>query len=178
MKKLLLAALLLGTSVLAHNSHHNNRNDHNNRYGKVHYQKNHHNKRKQHFVKVSHSRPMYENVVTYRVCRPQHRDHRIDRHNGAIVGGVIGGLIGNRVATKHKPLHTVGGAVTGAIIGTQLTRHQLRPSKRCKHVEKRLTGYKNIAYWHGKKIVRISDRPLRKIRIERKQHSRGYAKRY
>ncbi len=175
MKKLLLAALLLGTSVLAHNSHQNNRHD---RYGEVHYQKNHHNKRKQQFVKVSHSRPMYETVATYRECRPHHRDHRMDRHNGAIVGGVIGALIGNRVASDHKPLHTIGGAVTGAIIGAQLTRHQLRPTQRCKHVEKRLTGYKNIAYWHGKKIVRISERPLRKIRIERKQHSRGYAKRY
>lgn len=163
---------------MANNSHNNNRNEHNNRYAKVHYQNNHHNRQKHHFVKVSHSRPMYENVVTYRECRSHHSDHRTDRHNGAIVGGVIGGLIGNRVASNHKPLHTVGGAVTGAIIGSQLTRHQHRPSKRCKHVEKRLTGYKNIAYWHGKKIVRISDRPLRKIRIDKKRHDRGYAKRY
>lgn len=171
MKKLLLAVLLLGTSVLAHNSHQNKRYD---RYSEVHYQKNHHNRQKRHSVKVSHSRPIYEKIVTYRECHPHQNVHITSRHNGAIIGG----FIGNRVASNNKPLHTVGGAVTGAIIGSKLTRHQLRPSKRCKHIEKRLTGYKNIVYWHGKKIVRISERPLRKIRIDRERHNQGYTRRY
>ena len=173
MKKLLLALLLTATSVLAHNSQHDNHDNHD-RYGDVQYENRQHNRQKRHFVKVSHSRPIYKKVVTYKECRHSHTQ----QHNGAIVGAVVGGLIGNRVASDHKPLHTVGGAVTGAIIGAQLNRHPSRSSKHCKHVEQRLSGYKNIAYWRGEKIVRISDRPLKRIRIDRKLHGRGYAKRY
>lgn len=56
-----------------------------------------------------------------------------------------------------------------------VNRHH-RHSKHCKHVEQRLTGYKNIAYWRGEKIVRFSDRPLRKIRVIYKRHILGYAR--
>ena len=57
-----------------------------------------------------------------------------------------------------------------------LNRHH-RHSKHCREVEQRLVGYKNIAYWHGKKIVRVSDRPLSVIRVHRKRHNLSYAKR-
>jgi len=39
------------------------------------------------------------------------------------------------------------------------------------HVKRHLVGYKNIAYWHGQKITRISDRPLHKIRIKHQRHT-------
>ena len=177
MKKLLLAALLLGMSAMAHSSLNYNHNAQD-RYNDVRPSHHMHQKRKQHFVKVVRSKPIYKEVITYRECRPHHKKYRRDGHQGAIIGGVVGGMIGNRVASKHRVQHTIGGAVTGAIIGATLNKHRQRPVKYCEHVERRLVGYKNIAYWHGKKIVRISDRPLRKIRIDRKHHGRGYARRY
>ncbi|MGB6020633.1 MAG: glycine zipper 2TM domain-containing protein [Sulfurimonadaceae bacterium] len=182
MKTLLLAvALLLGTSAMANSSHNYYQNDHN-RYSEVQPTQKINKKSKHHFVKVLHSRPIYEEVVTYRECRPNHNKHQIDGHKGAIIGGVVGGIIGSRVASKHKLPHTIGGAVTGAIIGATLNRHRQRPAPYCEHVEQRLVGYENIAYWGGRKIVRISERPLQRIRIDRKNgrhpNDLRYAKRY
>ena len=57
----------------------------------------------------------------------------------------------------------IGGAVAGAIIGSALGSRHERP--RCKYVETKLVGYRNIAYWRGEKIMEISERPLRRIRV-------------
>lgn len=178
MKKLLLAVtLLLSTATMAHSSHNYSHNDHN-RYSEVQPAHNIHKKKNHRLVKVVHSRPIYKEVITYRECRPNRNEHQIDGHKAAIIGGVVGGIIGNRVSSKHKVPHTIGGAVTGAVIGATLNKHRQREPKYCKHVEQRLVGYKNVAYWHGKKIVSISDRPLRKIRVDNRGNERRYAKRY
>ena len=73
---------------------------------------------------------------------------------------------------RRHLLHMPKGPVHGIV-----NRHH-RHSKHCREVEQRLVGYKNIAYWHGKKIVRISERPLSMIRIDRKRHNLSYAKRH
>ena len=118
-----------------------------------------------HYVDVVSSTPIYEEVVTYRSCRRMdHGDAYASHHEGALIGG---GIVGHHLDTRH-PLHTtVGGAVAGAIIGSKLAEAQERHlhTQQCKVVETRLSGYRNIAYWRGKTIVEISDRPLRRIRV-------------
>ncbi len=130
--------------------------------------------KKPRFVKVVRSKPIYKEVVTYRECRPpaRYRHPTTHSHEGALIGGLIGGIIGHNLDTDNKGPATVGGAVAGAIIGSKLAtgqeRHYERPM--CKHIETQLVGYKNIAYWRGEKIVKISDRPLRQIRIHPKRY--------
>ncbi|MDA3947326.1 MAG: hypothetical protein PF439_11675 [Helicobacteraceae bacterium] len=172
MKTLLLAvALILSTSAIANGTHNGYQNK-NGRYNDVHAVHNIYKKKNRRFVKVAESRPIYKEVITYREC---HNDpHRIERHEGALIGGIVGGIIGNNLASKHKLPHTIGGAVTGAIIGANLNRHRQRRAQYCEYAEQQLVGYKNIAYWRGKKIVRISDKPLHKIHVDRKKRDNDH----
>lgn len=125
------------------------------------------------YVKVVRSVPIYEEVVTYRECRSTHRRDRAHTHEGALIGGLIGGIIGSRMDEEHRPGSAIGGAVAGAIIGSAIASSQhKRP--RCKYVETRLNGYRNIAYWQGEKIVEISERPLRRIRVDLPRRHRRY----
>jgi len=116
------------------------------------------------YAQVVRSEPIYKEIVTYRECRPASRRHSTRSHEGALIGGLIGGIIGSNMNRDNDARGTIGGAVAGAIIGSALTSRQERP--RCKYVETKLVGYRNIAYWHGRKIVEISDRPLRRIRVK------------
>ena len=88
---------------------------------------------KQIFVEVVRSEPIYEEVVSYRDCRPAYHRDRARTHEGALIGGLIGGIIGSQIDEEHRPGSAIGGAVAGAIIGSAMTSQPKRP--RCKHVE-------------------------------------------
>lgn len=120
----------------------------------------HHERR---FVKVVKSRPLYEEVVVYEACAPR-RSGGLSRQ-GAVIGAVVGALVGERMGERHKVPHIIGGAVTGGVIGSAIGRRGEPGQRYCKKTERRLVGYKNIAYWHGKKIVEVSRRPLKRIAV-------------
>ncbi len=171
MKKfIVLLMIILGTSVMAYGNH-----SYDYRYDRgyddgcrdAHRYEKHHVRKKACYVKVVRSKPIYREVVTYRECRTSRHHYNTHNHDGALIGGLIGGIIGHNMDTRHRAPSTIGGAVVGAIIGSKLSHLDGTPPL-CKHVETQLVGYKNIAYWHGEKIVRISDEPLRRIRIGRK----------
>lgn len=105
---------------------------------------------------------------------PQHMHKKGKRHYVKVVHS---SPIYKEVITYRECRHTRMDQHRGALIGGTLGRHRLHPPKYCEQVQQRIVGYKNIAYWHGRKIVRISERPLRKILIERNERHR-YAKRY
>lgn len=52
--------------------------------------------------------------------------------------------------------------------------HPQRSKSRCHYIDKQLVGYKNIAYWHGQRVVRISQRPLRHIVPDRREQTVTY----
>lgn len=121
---------------------------------------------KSRFVPVVKSEPIYEEVVTYRRCRVHGSAYpEAYHHQGALIGGLIGGIIGHNLDTHNRGPATVGGAVAGAIIGSHIARNRHSDITQCRHIETQIVGYRNIAYWHGGKIVEISERPLHRIRI-------------
>ncbi len=63
---------------------------------------------------------------------------------------------------SHPDLHHRN---RGALIGSTISVHPQRPQRYCQYTEQRLVGYRNIAYWHGKKITQFSEKPLRKIAV-------------
>ena len=46
------------------------------------------------------------------------------------------------------------------------------------YARRHVVAYKNIAFWHGQKITRISDRPLRKFKVKDQRHNRNYNTRH
>ncbi|MDX1296094.1 MAG: glycine zipper 2TM domain-containing protein [Sulfurimonadaceae bacterium] len=159
----IILTLLLSTTLFAHDDY---RYGYDHGYTDGYYEGRNYKIKKRRFVKVIESIPIYEDVVTYKKCRPHRRHGHVHSPEGALLGGLIGGIIGHHIDSDHRVHTTIGGAVAGAIIGSKIgpTHHY----RKCKQVETRLVGYKNIAYWRGEKIVRISDVPLRKIRIGRR----------
>ena len=119
--------------------------------------------------------------VTYYEETQEYYD-RGDATAAGIIGGVAGGILGHQIvhSRRAKGAATIGGAILGTLAGQNMARrpHYRRPA-RTQHVryesrrecttryeEKRVRefrGYKNIAWYKGKKIVKYSDRPLKKI---------------
>ncbi len=105
-----------------------------------------------------------------------------DTTAAAIIGGVAGGILGHQVvhSKKAKGAATIGGAILGTLAGQNMaaggayaqpprrayTRYESR--RRCttryhkKHVRE-FRGYRNVARYKGRKIVKYSDRPLKRI---------------
>ena len=102
-----------------------------------------------------------------------------------ILGGAIGGVLGHQVGKgRGKTAATIGGAVLGSILGGNMgnrqREHRHRRStpprqyenKRVCHTRyeersnREFVGYKNVGYYHGKKIEKISDRRLSQIPLE------------
>jgi len=99
---------------------------------------------------------------------------------GSIVGGALGGVIGHQIgAGKGNDVATVGGAILGTIVGgntigtnqQQYNQPQYQTRKNCvtKYREgvrqKTFVGYKNTAYYKGKKIVKYSNEKLTSIPV-------------
>jgi len=142
-------------------------------------------------AKVTHSKPIYKTVIKrapYQECWdeevPVRRyDNSYEKNSnplGIIIGSVAGGIIGHQVGKgRGKDFATVGGALIGTVVGHNLSQrgHKRRNSyrdydtvQRCetkytKSSMEKFVGYKNIAYYNGKKIVKRSQRKLRYIPI-------------
>jgi len=142
-------------------------------------------------ARVIKSKPIYKTItkrVPYQECwnesvpvqRYNSRYQRDENPLGVLIGSVAGGIIGNQVGGgRGKTVATVGGALIGGMVGHNLSRrsHQRRDSytsyeerKRCvtrynDTQEEKFVGYKNVANYKGRKIVRISQRRLRYIPI-------------
>ena len=139
-------------------------------------------------VKVKNTKPVYKTIikkVPHQECwdesvpvRRNHRNYNSDYPIGTIIGGVAGGVIGHQVGGgRGKDLATVGGAIIGSIVGHNISKNQRRDSYRTYETrqkcvtkynesnEERFIGYKNIGYYKGQKITKISDRRLRYIPV-------------
>lgn len=143
-------------------------------------------------VRVIKSKPIYKTVtkrVPYQECWDEevpvrrNYNHYSDSHNplGTLIGGIAGGVIGHQVGKgRGKDIATVGGALIGTMVGHNLSRrgHNNRDSyttyetrQRCstryhKSTEEKFIGYKNIARYKGRKIVKISHRKLHYIPVD------------
>ena len=135
-------------------------------------------------VRVIKSSPEYRTVTTrtpYQECWdeqvPVSSDNSANDNIGALIGGVAGGILGHQVGGgSGKTAATVGGAIIGTLVGKNLSQGQnsgtttYRTQKKCvtKYDERsseKFVGYKNIANYRGKTIVKYSDRPLHRIRL-------------
>jgi len=96
---------------------------------------------------------------------------------GAVAGGVIGHQFGGG---RGKDLATVVGALAGGTLANQHygTKHYRKPVTRTRYEQRRVCRtyyktkrykvrrWKNIAYYKGKKIVKISKHRLRRIPVK------------
>ncbi|HIP59443.1 MAG TPA: glycine zipper 2TM domain-containing protein [Campylobacterales bacterium] len=142
------------------------------------------------YVNVTHSTPSYENVIT-RVPHQECYDEQVpvtyqkgayqqNDAGAAIVGGILGGVLGHQIGGgRGKDVATVGGAILGTFVGqnvananrqTYQSTSSYETRRRCvtkysEQTERKFMGYKNIAYYKGRKIVKYSDRKLSTIPI-------------
>lgn len=138
-------------------------------------------------IRVTHSEPIYENVtkrVPQRLCEPQRlpgsyapgypgdNDVGLD----TVIGAVVGVALGNQVSKGHgRQVAKVLGGIAGAAIANDMRHrpHHDYEQQRCETryrvvTERVITGYRNVARYHGEKIVKISNRPLRYIVLKHK----------
>ncbi len=140
-------------------------------------------------ARVTSHEPTYRTItnrVPYEECwdesvpvRKYSNSNRGDYPIGTIIGGIAGGVIGHQVGGgRGKDLATVGGAIIGSIVGHNMSKRDYEDNsyttyetkRRCvtkykEYEEEKFIGYKNIAYFKGRKIIKISDRKLRYIPI-------------
>jgi len=137
-------------------------------------------------VRVIKSSPEYRTVTTrtpYQECWdeqvPVSSNNNVGNDNvGALIGGVAGGILGHQVGGgSGKTAATVGGAIIGTLVGKNLSSNNqnyneptYQKQRRCvtkyeERASEKFIGYKNIANYKGKRIVKYSDRPLHRIRL-------------
>ncbi len=143
-------------------------------------------------VRVINSEPVYRTIVKqkpYKECWeeevPVTYDDNYYQNNandkvGALIGGAAGGILGHQIGKGHgKDAATIGGAIIGTLIGQNLAsapRYHNEPREKYKIVrkcrtkyieseEERVTKYKNIGIYKGHRIIKYSDRPLRRIPV-------------
>ncbi|NOX15706.1 MAG: glycine zipper 2TM domain-containing protein [Epsilonproteobacteria bacterium] len=133
-------------------------------------------------VRVIKSSPQYRTVTTrtpYQECWNEQVPVNSNNENGtigALIGGVAGGILGHQVGGgSGKTAATVGGAIIGTLVGKNLSENQnsvttYKNQRKCvtKYDERsseKFIGYRNIANYKGRTIVKFSDRPLRRIRL-------------
>lgn len=136
------------------------------------------------YLSVRSCTPEYQ-IVQVREPYQECYDERIPLSNGSnniggsILGGIVGGVIGHQIGEgKGNDIATVGGAILGTIVGQnsldenhRYTKPQYKRGRNCitKYHESRrkrqFIGYKNIAYYKGKKIVKYTNEKLSSIPI-------------
>jgi len=82
--------------------------------------------------------------------------HQIGSGNGKVAAKIIGGLGGGYIANNMRD----GGetCIIEEAVDKTVTKYEVT-------TEKRLVGYKNIAYYNDQRIVKKSDRKLNEIRL-------------
>jgi len=133
-------------------------------------------------VPVIKSKAVYRSVTKrtpYRECRerrvPVYRN-ALDEPVAMLIGGAAGGVLGHQIGRGHgRDAATVGGVIVGAMVGANLARQNRRmdyqrrrvcETRYREHRERRFVHYKNIARFHGHRIVKFSRRPLRSINVK------------
>jgi len=132
-------------------------------------------------VRVERSKPVFRNVTIrtpYQACWDQRVPvyrNEMDVPAAALIGGVAGGVLGHQIGRgKGREAATMGGAVVGALMGADIAQRHRRINYRkrrlCEtrydeHRERRLVHYKNIAWYKGHRIVKLSRHPLRRIHL-------------
>ncbi len=139
------------------------------------------------YVEVIRSEPIYRTItkrIPYQECWyeevPVEHSYNggIDDNVGALIGGVAGGIIGHQIGEGGgKTAATVGGAIIGTLVGKNLSKKSdayiergYKKVKRCRtryeeRQERIQRGYRNYAFYNGKKIVKFSKRPLKRLKI-------------
>jgi uncharacterized protein YcfJ len=146
------------------------------------------------YVHVQSSTPEYETIrqrVPYQECYDEQvpiagvYDSGVNNGAnvaGSIIGGTIGGVLGHQIGKgKGNDAATIGGAILGTIVGSntlgnpnQVYREPQPRYKTTRHCvtkyregvsERTFIGYKNVAYYKGKKIVKYSNEKLKSIPI-------------
>ncbi len=140
------------------------------------------------YLSVSSSTPEYQTVqerVPYQECYDEQvpvarANSGTNNVGGSILGGAIGGVIGHQIgAGKGNDIATVGGAILGTIVGgntiganqQQYNQPQYQTRRNCvtkyrqSASQRRFVGYKNIAYYKGKKIVKYTNEKLTSIPV-------------
>ncbi len=139
------------------------------------------------YVSVRSSNAEYQSVsqrVPYQECynqqvavsNPVRQNQNVA---GSVLGGAIGGVIGHQIGEgQGKDIATVGGAILGTIVGGNTigaqpqqigpryeTRRNCVTKYRQSRSQRQFVGYKNVAYYKGKKIVKYSNERLSSIPI-------------
>lgn len=147
-----------------------------------------------HKIRVVSSTPIYKTVVqeipTTR-CYDEpifyHHNSYIRRENdsglGTLIGGVAGGIIGNQVGKgRGKTIATIGGAIVGSLVGHNLSEPRVYRTVEPLHVKQRcrtqyqtsysqkFVGYKNVAYFKGHEIVKITPHKQHYIYLTKSIH--------
>ena len=139
------------------------------------------------YLSVNSSTPEYQTTqqrVPYQECYDEQvpvgrANSGANNVGGSILGGAIGGVIGHQIgAGKGNDIATVGGAILGTIVGgntiganQQPIQPQYQTRKNCvtkyrqSRSQRQFVGYKNVAYYKGKKIVKYSNEKLTSIPI-------------
>ena len=139
------------------------------------------------YVTVRSSTPEYQTTqqrVPYQECYDeqvpvQGAYSNNDNVAGSIIGGAIGGVLGHQVGEgRGNDAATIGGAILGTIVGGNTigsnqgySQPQYQTRRKCvtKYREgvrqRTFVGYKNVAYYKGKKIVKYSNEKLTSIPI-------------
>jgi uncharacterized protein YcfJ len=133
------------------------------------------------YVPVSRSEPVYSNIIKnipHEVCQDQQvaveQQSSGSSPMSAIVGGIIGGVLGHQIGGgSGKIAATIGGATVGSMIGqnnSRDTRTTYQTIRRCvvqyeSKSENVLTGYINYAKYRGQDIAKMSDEPLKEIKV-------------
>lgn len=133
------------------------------------------------YVPVTRSEPVYSNIIRNiprEICQDQQvavqQQSSGSSPMGAIVGGIIGGVLGHQIGGgSGKVAATIGGATVGTMIGqsgSRDTRTTYQTVRRCviqyeTKSENVLTGYINYAKYHGQDIAKMSDEPLKEIKV-------------
>lgn len=145
------------------------------------------------YIKVDRSKAMHKKVtkrVPYQECwdeqvpvRNRYKRHSsYDNTVGSLIGGVAGGILGHQVGGgSGKTAATVGGAIIGTLVGHNLSNRDrdyrqnrdvvtYKTQRQCvtrykESTKKKFIGFKNIGWYKGEKIVKVSDRKLRRIPV-------------
>ncbi len=144
-------------------------------------------------VRVTSSTPTYENVTTktpHKECYDErvpvtyydnsYSNYSTNDQGSAILGGIIGGILGHQIGDgRGKDIATAGGAILGTFVGQNAARVDRHPYQSVSRYEtrrkcttrytqssqRRFRGYKNVAYFKEREIVKYSDRRLSTIPV-------------
>lgn len=133
------------------------------------------------YVPVTRSQPVYSNIIKnipHEVCQDQQvavqQPSSGNSAMSSIVGGIIGGVLGHQIGGgSGKVAATIGGATVGTMIGqsgSNDTKTTYQTVRRCfiqyeTKSENVLTGYINYAKYRGQDIAKMSEEPLKEIKV-------------